>query len=63
LTPRICLTRREAAASIGLGLTAFETRIQPHLKVVRVGAKVLVPVSELERYVAENATHTLERAR
>ena len=56
---RVCLSRREAAAALSLGLTTFEERVQPDLKVVRVGAKVLIPVFELERWTQENATRTL----
>jgi hypothetical protein len=53
--PRFALTRAEAARSIGLGLTAFEGHVQPHLRLIRVGRKVLVPVSELERWLAVEA--------
>jgi excisionase family DNA binding protein len=53
--PRIALTVPEAAASVGVGPDYFETYIAPHLRLIRRGRKRLVPVSELERWVTENA--------
>jgi excisionase family DNA binding protein len=55
MSDRIAYTRAEAAAAIGMGLTTFETRVQPELRVIRVGRKVLIPAGELERWVAEHA--------
>ena len=52
---RFVLTRAEAARSLSMSLTTFEERVQPHIRLVRVGRKVLVPVSELQRWVEENA--------
>jgi hypothetical protein len=59
--PRIALDRQEAAESIGMSLTSFETYVQPHVKLIRKGSKRLIPVSELERWVSENAQRTLDR--
>lgn len=58
--PRFALTREEAAASIGVGLTTFEERIQPDLKLVRLGRRLVVPCAELERWVSEHAERILE---
>jgi excisionase family DNA binding protein len=58
--PRYTLTRREAAASLGISLNHFERRVQPELKVVLSGQLVLIPVAELERWVHRNA-HPLGR--
>jgi hypothetical protein len=57
--PRIALTPPEAAAAIGVGPDFFDTNVAPELRVVRRGRKRLVPVSELERWTAENAERTL----
>ena len=57
--PRLALTRAEASAAIGVSTDFFEQHVQPDLKVVRQGRKVLVPVAELERWVAERANRTL----
>jgi hypothetical protein len=61
--PRYTLTRREAAASLGISLNHFERRVQPELKVVLSGQLVLIPVAELERWVGRNAHPLVTRAR
>jgi hypothetical protein len=53
--PRIALTPSEAAAAIGVGPDFFDANVAPQLRVIRRGRKRLVPVRELERWVAENA--------
>lgn len=53
--PRIALTPSEAAAAIGAGPDFFHANIAPQLRLVRRGRKRLVPVHELERWVAESA--------
>ena len=57
--PRIALTPPEAAAAIGVGLDFFDANVAPELRLVRRGRKRLVPVSELERWTAENASRAL----
>ena len=53
--PRHTLTRKEAAASLGISLNHFERWVQPELKVVLSGQLVLIPVPELERWVQRHA--------
>jgi hypothetical protein len=53
--PRFALTRAEAAASLGMSVDSFERYVQSELKLVRRGKLRLVPIRELERWVAENA--------
>jgi excisionase family DNA binding protein len=53
--PRLALTREEAAAALGMSLNSFERHVQPTIRLVRLGRMRLVPVSELERWLAENA--------
>ena len=60
--PRYTLTRREAAASLGISLNHFERKVQPELKVVISGQLVLIPVAELERWVQRHA-HQLTQVR
>jgi excisionase family DNA binding protein len=57
--PRIALTRREAAAALGIGLDSFERHVQPELGLIRRGRLVLVPVAELERWAESRAERTL----
>lgn len=56
---RIALTKSEAATAIGCSTDFFEQHVQPDLRVVREGRKVLIPVAELERWVTERASRTL----
>lgn len=53
--PRVALTRAEAARSLGVSLTTFERNIQPDLRVVKLGQRVLVPVAELHRWTESHA--------
>jgi hypothetical protein len=53
--PRLALSREEAAAALGMSLNSFERHVQPTIRLVRLGRMRLVPVGELERWLAENA--------
>ncbi len=53
--PRLLLTRKEAAASLGMSLDTFERRVQPVIKLVPCGQLVLVPLRELERWCDDHA--------
>jgi excisionase family DNA binding protein len=54
--PTLAVTVDEAAAAIGMGRSMFYEHVLPHLRIVRVGSKRLVPVVELERWLTENAS-------
>jgi AraC-like DNA-binding protein len=58
--PRLALTREETAASLGMSVSHFERHVQPAMRVVRSGQIVLVPVSEVERWLQRNAHLVLE---
>ena len=58
--PRLTLTRREAAASLGISLNHFERRVQPELKVIASGQLILIPVTELERWVQRHSRFLVE---
>lgn len=53
--PRLLLSRKEAAAALGISVDTFERRVQPLIKVVPCGQLLLVPVNELERWCEEHA--------
>lgn len=57
--PRYALTIPEAAASIGVGVDYFNENVRPELALIRKGSKRLVPVAEVQRWVAENAERAL----
>jgi len=57
--PRVTLTKREAAAALGMSVDSFERHVQPDLRVVRRGRMCLIPLRELERWATDNAALTL----
>ena len=61
--PRVAMTIAEAAAALGVGPDFFDEHVRPDLRVIRRGTKRLIPVAELERWVAENAERTLSEPR
>ena len=61
--PRLALTRAEAARALGMSLDSFERYVQLELRLVRRGKLRLVPVAEIERWLAENASRALDSGR
>jgi hypothetical protein len=55
----VAVSRADAARALGVSLSFFETEIQPELQLVRRKSKVMVPVAELSRWLAENAERVL----
>lgn len=60
LSERLALNPVEAAAALGCSRDFFDRHILGELRVVRRGAKVLVPVAVLEAWLAREAALTLE---
>jgi hypothetical protein len=54
-TPRLALSREEAAKALGISPRHFDRHVSPHLRLVAVGGRRLVPVRELERFLDERA--------
>jgi excisionase family DNA binding protein len=61
--PRLALELGEAAAALGVSPKFLTEHLRHELRLVRRGRKVLVPVAELERWLAESAVFTLEGER
>lgn len=59
---RVALTLEEAAASLGISVDAFAEHVQPHLRLLEVGRRRLVPVSELARWAERAATKPIADA-
>jgi hypothetical protein len=55
----VAVSREDAAAALGMGITLFAEKVQPELGVIRMGAKVLIPTAELQRWVEEHAKKVL----
>ena len=60
--PRVALELAEAAAALGMSPSSFTRYVRPHVRLIRKGSLVLVPLAELERWAEENAQRTLEGA-
>ena len=58
----VAVDRETAASALGVGISTFGERIQPELRVVRLGSKVLIPVAELERWCERRAELTIPKA-
>ena len=59
--PRYALTKSEAAFSLGMSVDTFERRVQPFLRVILCGQLVLIPPSEIEKWVGANAHHLVSQ--
>jgi excisionase family DNA binding protein len=57
---RLALTKAEAAEALSMSVDSFERYVQGQVRLVRLGRLVLVPVTELERWLEANASLTLE---
>lgn len=53
---RLALSRSESAEALGVSLHFFEEHIFGELRIVYRGRRRLIPIAELERWLAENAT-------
>jgi hypothetical protein len=53
---RLLLSKREAAASLGMSIRHFERHVQPRLRCVRCGQLTLYHVRDLERWAEDEAT-------
>jgi len=58
--PRLAVSPTEAGELLGVSRDFFDEHVLPELRVVRRGRKVLVPIAELERWLAESAARMLE---
>lgn len=58
-TPALALSIEQACAALGVGWDLFHTSIEPELRIVRLGRRKLVPVSELQKWLDTHAEATL----
>jgi len=57
---RLALSIGEACEALGVSWDFWREHIEPTVRVVRRGRRKLVPVAELERWLAENAEQVLD---
>jgi excisionase family DNA binding protein len=62
MTDRLAVSPTEAAELLGIARSTFYAAVLPELRVVDVGRRRLIPVAELERWLAEHATRTEEES-
>lgn len=53
--PRLALTITDAATSMSMSPRSFRRHVLPDLKVLRIGALVLVSRAEIEAFVARHS--------
>jgi excisionase family DNA binding protein len=56
MAPRLLLTRREAAAALGVSLSHFQRHIQPNIPCVYSGQLRLYRLEDLERWAEAEAS-------
>jgi excisionase family DNA binding protein len=56
LGPRLAVSPDEAAAILGVSRDYFDEHVIGELRVVRRGRRILVPLTEIERWLDRNAT-------
>ncbi|HVC08017.1 MAG TPA: helix-turn-helix domain-containing protein [Solirubrobacterales bacterium] len=59
---RLALSKTEAAQSLGVSVDFLEDHVLAELRVVRVGRRILIPVAELERWLADHSERLLPDA-
>lgn len=58
--PRLALSVAEACDALGVGYATWHAQIEPEVRIVRIGSRKLVPVSELQRYLDDHALAAVE---
>jgi hypothetical protein len=53
-TPRLALSVSEACESLGVSWDTWKTHIAPDVRIVRIGRRKLVAVTELQRWLDEH---------
>ncbi|HEX3849515.1 MAG TPA: hypothetical protein VHW01_01035 [Polyangiaceae bacterium] len=59
--PRLALNVKDACIALSVSWDVWKAHVEPDVRLVRLGARKLVPVAELERWLADHAETTLER--
>jgi hypothetical protein len=58
-TPALALSVEQACQALGIGWDLWREHVEPTVKIVRLGRRKLVAVSELERFLAEHGERVL----
>jgi excisionase family DNA binding protein len=60
---RLALSPDEAAGLLGVSRDYFDQHILPELRIVRRGRRILIPLTELERWLDQSAANATVAAR
>lgn len=60
---RLAVSPDEAAEMLSVSRSTFDREIRYEVRVVRLGRRIVIPVAELQRYLAENAARVLDDPR
>jgi hypothetical protein len=54
-TPALALTVEQAHLALGISWDTWKAHVEPEIRLVRLGRRKLVPVTELQRWLDANA--------
>ena len=57
LGPRLALSPVESASALGVSRDYFDEHILPELRIIRRGRRILIPLTELERWLDRSAAN------
>ena len=57
--PRLALNIKDACQALSVSWDVWKQHIEPDVRIVRIGTRKLVPVAELQRWLADHAETTL----
>jgi hypothetical protein len=57
----LALTVEQACAALSVSWEIWREHVEPEIKLVRLGRRKVIPVAELERWLADHAENVLER--
>lgn len=61
--PKLALSISEACEALGVGWDLWHEQIEPEIRLVRLGRRKLVPISELHAWLERHAARALEKER
>jgi len=59
--PKLAYTIAEACAALSVSWDTWHAHIEPDVRLVRIGTRKLVPVTELQRWLDQTAETAMER--
>jgi hypothetical protein len=59
-TPALALSIEGACAALGVSWGVWRDHVEPEIRIVRLGRRKLVPVTELQRWLDQRAERAIE---